>query len=202
MSVDRDIREQSYQLFLTEAPDLLQQVDEGLRELGREPTPAAVHGLMRATHTLKGAAANVGRDPLKRLAHDLETIFRALLFPEAPLDREIERLLFESVQCLHLAFSAELSGEDVSAAVMQRAERFFEQLRDRLSECLDREPPMPSSSELGFDMTQSIFEVGVKQRLETEGGRRARVPQALQERLGDRATTRHLQPALGSDQAQ
>jgi chemotaxis protein histidine kinase CheA/CheY-like chemotaxis protein len=42
----------------------------------------------------------------------------------------------------------------------------FAQLQEKLGECFDPNTQLPTSEELGFDVTQSIFEVGVAQRLE------------------------------------
>lgn len=167
MTADPNIYQQSYQLFVEESGHLLQEVEQQLLELSRSFDAATIYSLMRATHTLKGAAANVGRDTIKTIAHQLEDIFRALQSPDATWDEEIEQLLWNSYECLRLALNAELQGEhQTDATVVQRAQTVFNQLKEKLGACLDYNPPIPTSSQLGFDLTQSIFEVEVKQRLE------------------------------------
>ncbi|PLZ80887.1 hypothetical protein CBP16_11905, partial [Fischerella thermalis WC217] len=59
MITDPAIREQGYIYFLAEAPELLHQVEQELLSLSTDFSNAKVHNLMRATHTIKGGAANV-----------------------------------------------------------------------------------------------------------------------------------------------
>ena len=61
---------------------------------------------MRVAHTLKGAAASVGRDAIKTTTHALEDVFRALCTPEAQMTAEVERLIFEAYDCLKLLLEA------------------------------------------------------------------------------------------------
>jgi chemotaxis family two-component system sensor histidine kinase/response regulator PixL len=95
MTNDPTIREQSYRYFLQEAPELLQALEHELLSLREDYSINKVHNLMRTTHTLKGAAASVGLETIKTVAHSLEDIFKALFNPELTIDLEIEALLFE-----------------------------------------------------------------------------------------------------------
>lgn len=167
MTTDDDIRASSYELFRNEAPDLLEQVETGIYYLSEDHSKKTVHGLMRATHTLKGAAANVGRDPIKQIAHQLEDVFNALLSPNAVFDPELETLLFDIYECLRVAYNNEMQGDNTSDEQnLERANHIFAQLQEKLGDCFNEDPAIPSSEELGFDMTQSVFQVGVKQRME------------------------------------
>jgi len=167
MTTDDEIRQQSYELFRNEAPDLLEQVESGIYSIGEDHSKPTVHGLMRATHTLKGAAANVGRTTIKKIAHQLEDVFGALLSPNAVFDSELETLLLDIYECLRVAYNNEIEGDNSNDDQnLQRAEKIFAQLQDKLGDCFNEEPAIPSSSELGFDMTHSVFQVGVKQRME------------------------------------
>jgi two-component system, chemotaxis family, sensor histidine kinase and response regulator PixL len=125
-----------------------------------------VHTLMRATHTLKGSAACVGLDSIKQVAHSLEDIFRHLCRPEVTLDRETEVLLFEAYECLRTPLMAEITGtQSQDAEVFARAAAVFSELQTKLGVDFAPEVEIPNSDELGFDVTRSIFEVGVAQRL-------------------------------------
>ncbi|AFZ42702.1 CheA signal transduction histidine kinase [Halothece sp. PCC 7418] len=167
MTTDEEIRQQSYELFRNEAPDLLEQVETGIYNIQEDHSRPTVHGLMRATHTLKGAAANVGRDTIKQISHHLEDVFGALLSPNAVFDSEVQTLLLDIYECLRVAYNNEIQGNNTSDEQnLKRAEGIFAQLQDKLGDCFDEEPAVLSSSELGFDMTQSVFQVGVKQRIE------------------------------------
>ena len=167
MNNDANIREQGYRYFLQEAPELLQSLEQDLLSLREDFSINKVNNLMRATHTLKGAAASVGLETIKTVAHSLEDIFKALCQPDLSIDQEVEALIFEGFECLRLPLTAELTGGQVNEAeVLDRTATVFAQLQEQLGDCFSREAHLPSSSELGFDVTQSIFEVGVSQRLE------------------------------------
>lgn len=164
---DPSIREQSYAYFVQEAPQLLQILEEELLSLREDWSINKVHTLMRATHTLKGAAASVGLESIKEVAHSLEDIFKTLCKPDIAIDQETEALLFEAYECLRAPLIAEITGRHGNdTEIFDRAAAIFSQLQQKLGDCFDREAYIPTSAELGFDVTQSIFEVGVTQRLE------------------------------------
>lgn len=167
MTNDPSIREQSYRYFLQEAPELLQVLEQELLSLQEGYSINKIHILMRTTHTLKGAAASVGLETIKTVSHSLEDIFKALFNPDLSIDAEVEALLFEGYECLRLAMSAELTGGQINhTEILDRTAAVFAQLQEKLGDCFGSEARIPSSVELGFDVTQSIFEVGVNQRLE------------------------------------
>jgi two-component system, chemotaxis family, sensor histidine kinase and response regulator PixL len=167
MTLDPIIREQTYQYFLQEAPELLQALEAGLLRLQDNWGINEVNNLMRATHTLKGAATSVGLETIASVAHSLEDIFRALCRPEVTLDPEAKALLFEGMECLRLPLMAELTGRPVDhAEILDHAAAIFTLLQEKLGDCFGQAAYLPTSDDLGFDLTQSLFEVGVKQRLE------------------------------------
>ena len=86
MTEDPTIREQGYAYFLQEAPELLQVLEQGLLSLREDYSITKIHTLMRATHTLKGAAASMGLESIKTVAHSLEDIFKALYKPNVAID--------------------------------------------------------------------------------------------------------------------
>jgi two-component system, chemotaxis family, sensor histidine kinase and response regulator WspE len=66
------------ELFREEVRANTTTLNAGLLELEREPdNPQRIEGLMRAAHSLKGAARIVGLDAAVRLAHELEDVFVA-----------------------------------------------------------------------------------------------------------------------------
>ncbi|MFB2773369.1 response regulator [Pelatocladus sp. BLCC-F211] len=167
MSLDPTIREQTYPYFLQEAPELLQALEQGLLNLRENCDINQVNDLMRATHTLKGAATSVGLETIATVAHSLEDIFKALCQPNVVIDPEVEALLFEGFECLRLPLVAELTGGSVNQAeILDRTAAIFARLQEKLGDFFAQEAHLPTSAELGFDLTQSLFEVGVTQRLE------------------------------------
>lgn len=165
MTSDPTIREQSYAYFLQEAPQLLQVLEHELLNLRENWNITKAHTLMRTTHTLKGAAASVGLESIKAVAHSLEDIFKSLCKPDILIDPETEALLFEAYECLRAPLVAEITGTHGNdTEIFDSSAVIFSQLQEKLG-CFDSDY-IPTSSELGFDVTQSIFEVGVAQRLE------------------------------------
>ena len=167
MATPPTIREQTYSYFLIEAQDLLQGMEQDLLSLRTDRSPASVHSLMRAAHTLKGGAASVGFESMKTMAHTLEDVFKAFYKPEVEIDSELEALLFEGYECLRSPLTSVLAGlESHDDEVLERATTIFAQLQKKLGKHFDPGATIPSSAELGFDITQSIFETGVCERLE------------------------------------
>ncbi|MEO6209525.1 MAG: hybrid sensor histidine kinase/response regulator [Gemmatimonadaceae bacterium] len=72
------IRDRSLlQLFATEAETQLRKLSDGLVELEARPSPVALEEIMRAAHSLKGAARIVGHTGVAEIAHELEECFVA-----------------------------------------------------------------------------------------------------------------------------
>ncbi len=168
MITDPSIREQGYIYFLSEAPELLQTIEQELFHLSEERSTATVHNLMRATHTIKGGAANVGLEIINEIAHSLEDIFKALYNPDVVIDAQLQTLLFQAYECLQLPVSAEINGSSFNSDdVLQRAAAIFGEIQERLGDAFDTDAYIPTSEELGFDIVESIFETGVTQSIET-----------------------------------
>jgi chemotaxis family two-component system sensor histidine kinase/response regulator PixL len=160
MIADPSIREQGYIYFLTEAPELLQTIEQELFSLSEGSSTAKVHNLMRATHTIKGGAANVELEVIKTVAHYLEDVFKALYNPDVVIDTELQTLLLQAYECLRLPLTAELNGTSINdEEILQRAASVFAQLQEKLGDAFGAETYIPTSIELGFDIVQSVFEV-------------------------------------------
>ncbi|MBD2604152.1 hybrid sensor histidine kinase/response regulator [Scytonema hofmannii FACHB-248] len=168
MITEAEIRKQGYIYFLAEAPELLQTIEQELFNFLEGYSTAKIHNLMRATHTLKGGSANVGLEVIQTIAHSLEDVFQALYSPDVVINHEFQTLLLQAYECLHLAVTAELTKGTVNhEELLQRAASVFAQLQEKLGDAFGAETYIPTSSELGFDIVQSIFEAGVVQRLES-----------------------------------
>ncbi|MGB0561312.1 MAG: ATP-binding protein, partial [Spirulinaceae cyanobacterium] len=168
---------ENYATFITEAQDLLQTLEQELLALTPPAGPAEFQSLMRITHTLKGAAANVGQDTIQTIAHNLETVFRALLTPEVVLDAEIKTLLYRNYELLRLALQQELvQDHSHDAQLLQQATDILDQLQAQFGDATAELPAPPPAAELGFDLTEAIFETGVEARLKDFEALLARQP--------------------------
>lgn len=166
MNSDRTIIDETRNLFLIEAPELLENIERDLYSLNEDRSSAKVHNLMRLTHTLKGSAACVGLETIKTVAHYLEDVFKALYNPAAIIDSEVETLLFQIFECLRLPLTAELTGNTIDeAGILNQAADAIARLQGKLGDFFNNEAALPTSAELGFDITRSIFTTGVSKRL-------------------------------------
>lgn len=172
MITDPDIRDQAYQYFLEEAPELLQTIEEEIfaineGEVELKDRALRVNHLMRAAHTLKGGAANVGLETIKTVAHSMEDVFKALYNPELELDAETKRLIYESYECLREPLTAEFSKVSIDRdAILNRAAEVFAQLQEIFGDYLTDQDAFPTSEELGLDVVESFFESVIPERLQ------------------------------------
>ena len=172
MITDPSIRDQAYQYFLEEAPELLETIEQELFAINDgdiEPSdrPLRVNKLMRATHTLKGGAANVGLETIKTVAHSMEDVFKALYSPELEIDLKTKKLLYASYDCLRIPLTAEFSKAPIDREeILNRAAGIFAELTEIFGDYLSDQDAFPTSEELGIDVVQSFFESVVPERIQ------------------------------------
>jgi chemotaxis family two-component system sensor histidine kinase/response regulator PixL len=122
---------------------------------------------MRATHTLKGGAANVGLETIKTVAHSMEDVFKALYNPELEIDLQTKKLLYASYDCLRIPLTAEFSKAPIDREeILNRAAGIFAQLTEIFGDYLSDQDAFPTSEELGLDVVQSFFESVVPERIQ------------------------------------
>ncbi|MBE9043349.1 response regulator [Pleurocapsales cyanobacterium LEGE 10410] len=172
MITDPSIRDQAYQYFLEEAPELLETIEQELfaindGDIELSDRPLRVNKLMRATHTLKGGAANVGLETIKTVAHSMEDVFKALYNPELEIDRQTKKLLYASYDCLRIPLTAEFSKAPIDREeILNRAAGIFAELTEIFGDYLSDQDAFPTSEELGLDVVESFFESVVPERIQ------------------------------------
>jgi len=169
MAVNPDIRDQAYKFFIEEVPDFLQAIEAELLTLKQERSNHKIHSLMRVSHSLKGGAAGVGLEAITSLAHRLENIFKALYSEAVDIDTDLESQLLQAYDCLRLPLMQQIaSGQFDAKQALDAAEPVFAKIEERLGDALAQVDnfDIPTSADLGVDMTLSIFEVDVAQGLE------------------------------------
>ena len=171
-------------LFRSEADGQVALMTEGLLALEDEssPSPAALESLMRAAHSLKGAARIVGLDAAVRVAHALEDDFVAAQRGEFAIKSSDVDVLLKAVDLLgQIAMLPEersASWQAENEGLVEATVASLERLRAKVAE-----PAVPSSSPLPLGEGRQV-ETSLRQRL----GKRARTE------VTRRATT--LTPAL------
>ncbi len=89
------------QLFRSEAQDALEAVTARVLAVGSSrPSREALTEMMRATHTMKGAAGTVGLPAMVDLAHRLENVFAAFHADPGMWTREIGELLVQVMDAM------------------------------------------------------------------------------------------------------
>jgi chemosensory pili system protein ChpA (sensor histidine kinase/response regulator) len=89
------------QLFRSEAQDALEAVTARVLAVGASaPSREALTEMMRATHTMKGAAGTVGLPGMVDLAHRLENVFAAFHADPGQWRREIRELLVQVMDAM------------------------------------------------------------------------------------------------------
>jgi two-component system, chemotaxis family, sensor histidine kinase and response regulator PixL len=164
---DAHIQAQAYGYFLAEAPELLQTIEQEILTLPTEHTTAKVHNLMRALHTLKGAAANVGLATIERISHDFEDVARVFYNLEVEIDVAIQSLLLDGYAGLQECLDAQMQGKEIDEqAIVDRSIVTIGQLKSILGDWAEVEVALPTAMELGFDIVASIFETTVQEQLD------------------------------------
>ncbi|MCP9788296.1 chemotaxis protein CheA [Cyanobium sp. Maggiore-St4-Cus] len=80
--------------FCNEGRDLLSQVEQGVLVLEQQPEHReTLNQVFRAFHTFKGGAGFLGLDPIKELAHILESLLDAARQNILPIDRQVINLI-------------------------------------------------------------------------------------------------------------
>ncbi|OKH23871.1 hypothetical protein NIES593_09150 [Hydrococcus rivularis NIES-593] len=171
MTADSEIRDSAYRQFLEEAPELLGTIEQNLLTLCAEPRNRNVHSVMRAMHTLKGAASTVGLETIVALAHAFEDIVESFYHPDLIVDIELFSMLLAGFDRLRHLVTAKLTEAAIDEReVLQEANDLFAQLRARLGKYYGQQNSFATPPEKGeFDLVRAIFEVGVQKRLEALG---------------------------------
>src|SRR5438876_7080161 len=87
--------------FRAEAGEHLGALDALLLELERDPAnPRPIREMFLSAHTIKGAAAMLGLDAVRDLAHAMEDVLASLRDGRQPLDSDTADLLFQVVDRL------------------------------------------------------------------------------------------------------
>ena len=168
MAMNSDIRDQAYQFFVEEAPELLQAIETELLTLHSERSTAQIHVLMRSAHSLKGGAASVGLETIAAIAHRLENVFKALYSDSLNIDSALVSHLLQAYDCLRLPLMDQIMNGsfDVDQA-LAIAEPVFQEIEAVCGDALlQTRTYIPTSEDMGVDMVTSIFEVDVAQGLD------------------------------------
>lgn len=112
MSLTFDIAEDELNIFMGEAEEQLQLLDEGFVRLEREGgDPELLQAIFRAAHTLKGASGTIGHHRMAELTHALETVLDGLRKQTLAVSLLLVDTCLEALDVLRLLLSEVTEGE-------------------------------------------------------------------------------------------
>jgi two-component system, chemotaxis family, sensor histidine kinase and response regulator PixL len=164
---DSQIQARAYSYFLAEAPELMQTIEQEILTLPSEHTTAKVHNLMRALHTLKGAAANVGLEAIEGIAHSFEDMTRVFYDLDVNIDPSIQTLLLDGYSGLQECLDAQINNLKIDeGSIVERMAEILERLKSKLGDWSEADIGLPTAIELGFDIVASIFETTIQEQID------------------------------------
>lgn len=135
--------EELVQVFLEESREILQQLENDLLEMEKNPEDSElIKRIFRGAHTIKGSAGLTGLDAISTLAHRLEDVFDQVRSTGEPMSRECFDTVFRSMDMLNRMVDMTAEGVVIPAGL---ADELKEQLRFFIAEksrgIPDREEP-------------------------------------------------------------
>ena len=113
MDLASDITPEDLEVFLQEAEEQLQLMDEEIVQLEREKDPSRLlQNIFRAAHTLKGSAAMLGYDVMTKLGHAMETLLDHLRDGSVEVSTEVIDALLGSLDLLKVMKDDLANGTD------------------------------------------------------------------------------------------
>ncbi len=115
------------QLFLSEAQEILNSLNNVLVDLEKEPSNTALlNELFRQSHTLKSMAQSMGYEEIAKLTHSIETTLASLRSGASKAEKDIVDLLFKSLDALGDLIEEKAKGKPEKVKVAPLVERFEE----------------------------------------------------------------------------
>jgi two-component system sensor histidine kinase and response regulator WspE len=155
------------EIFRLEAEHQAALLTEGLLTLEREPTnPQQLEALMRAAHSLKGAARMVQLDAAVRVAHAMEDCFVVAQKKQLSMQQNHIDLLLQGVDLISsIAHTPETDISSVDAEREQQVSTFLNSLATQMSSPREAQPVAGSSTEVDIaDVEANDKSLGERQR--------------------------------------
>lgn len=116
-------------VFLIEATEILEQLEESLLELEESPDDVELVGsVFRALHTIKGSGAMFGFDRVSSFTHEVETVFDEVRSGNMQISRELIDLTLASRDIIRRMLDTDQGEDSVSDADAEKIVIALQQL--------------------------------------------------------------------------
>jgi len=202
--MDMDIS-QYKDLFITEAQEHLEALNQSMVDLEKEPgNPDVLTEIFRSAHTLKGMSATMGFDQLTELAHEMENVLDGLRSEDIEATTDIVDLLFSCFDMLG-ALVAAIAEESPKALdtrpQIEALRRVYEGEKGHILSperppAEVKKPELPAAEVAASEETEEVVEEEPEE--EPEGEEPVEEPEAKEEEEEGEKTL-HLKITLDKD---
>jgi len=149
-SYEEEFDQELVSIFLEEAEEILQQLDEDLLTLEKEPgDPETINSVFRALHTIKGSAGLTGLSSVSNFAHLIEDVLDTFRREGSRIPDSHMMVILDSIELLKKMVTALTKGG------MEDLQERAEEIKELLNFIVDLSPQETAPSQ-----TESTF--GVK----------------------------------------
>lgn len=139
--------------FLAESAEHLQNIEQGVLVLEENPEDAdTLNSIFRAFHTFKGGAGFLNLQPVKDLAHELESLLDAARRRELRINRSIIDLILEGADALK-AFVREITAclkhLDHATPIVVPTQSVIQKVRHALESAIGHPQPVEANAGVG-----------------------------------------------------
>ncbi len=174
-------------IFIAEAEEQLQVLDEGLVRLEQESSDEdLLQTIFRAAHTLKGAAGMIGHKRMVEVTHVLETALDDLRKQQIVADASMIDLCLESVDAIR-ALSGEVAIGQASEVSIQNIVERLDRLHRSASQAGSPEPGIAVQSDqvftqIGATQAMLVIQADISPNSVATAARALQIVLALRER--------------------
>ena len=119
--------EEDIKVFLVEADEQLQYLEDGLLDLEqRSDDPEVIAQIFRAAHTLKGSSATLGHDKMARLTHSMESVLDLVRKSQMNVTPVLMDLMFECLDMLRILNREIATAQDSGADITELDDRLLD----------------------------------------------------------------------------
>lgn len=128
--------------FIEEAKEHLETLEKGILDLENAiQDPERVNEMFRAAHSVKGGAAMLGFDSIKKVAHRFEDVFKILQEQKIQVNQHVESMFLNGYDALHslvdMLQNSSIWEEAAAQKSVVTAEANFIELQNYLNESIN-----------------------------------------------------------------